>query len=679
MPVKTITIHWLRVVAAVFSAAVAIGALLAATESITAAQPLQPERLPSTLSAAPALTITPKALVFQVELITPAVQTQTVYLSADNPITWSIAISPSEQLQPIVTPISGTTDATVTVQIDLHAITSTGAYHANLIIATEPTTTSGASVTVPIDVIVITPTSHLYLPLLAQSFATISKPIAPSIGLAFVSSAENPADGTRYQRAQASGGKINRRPMYWPNIETDAIDQPRVFDWSRQDVSIVADINHGLTVLPVLMLTPIGLETGGSRAASAPHIGDGLRALLDDTAVQRPTIPASVSTPPQGLYLSVFDDGSDEPGFGKSINSDNRWAVFVNAAVNRYKPGGDLAQAQHWNSGQGVSHWEIWNEEDLDHFFSGSPADYARLLKVAYLAATQADPQATIVMGGLAQYAKPHWLNDVLNVIATDPMSITQHGFMDAVASHNYLWAWQTFGYLYQDRVQLNARGLSSVKLWLTETGVPACDDDPGPACDDPQNRWYRASLEEQSAFLIQSATYATWLKAQTFIWFQLYDDCGNACGIDAFGLARNDSTTRPVYKTYQLAADQLANSQPYWRDRRTLTATNWISGNQEILAFQRPVSGERIVVMWTRYYTNDTVLLAATAPSATLFLPDGTEHIIYPISGTYAISLPLATNRNLLGTIDGAVPDGTAPIGGSPRILVEIDPAVLP
>jgi hypothetical protein len=673
------TSHWLRVVVVVFSAAVALGILLAATGSITTAQPLQPEHMTSTFSAGPALTITPAALTFHVEWITSTVQTQTLSLSTDSPITWSITISPSAQLHPIVTPISGTTDTTVTVQIDLDAITSTGTYHADLIITAEPTTTSGVPFTVPVNVIVITPTYRIYLPIIARNFTASSKPAAPPMGLAFVSSAEAPASGIRYQRATDSGGQLNRRPMYWPNIEKDAINQPRSFDWSKQDASIVADIDQGLTVLPILMLTPIGLDTGGNRNAPAPQVGDGLRAMFNNTSAQRPAIPASVTTPPQGLYLNVFSDGSDEPGPGKLINPHNRWAVFVNAAVNRYKPGGILAYAHNWNSGQGVSHWEIWNEEDLDNFFSGSPADYARLLKVAYLAATQADPQATIVMGGLAQYAKPHWLNDVLNVIATDPLSITQHSFMDAVAAHNYLWAWQTFGYLYQDRAQLNAHGLSSIDLWLTETGVPACDDPPGPDCTDPQNRWYRASPEEQSAFLIQSATYAAWLKAQTFIWFQLYDDCGNACGIDAFGLVRNDNTLRPVYQTYQLAVDQLTNLQPYWRDRRTLTATNWISGNQEILAFQRPASGERIVVMWTRYYTDDMVLLAATAPSATLYLPDGTHQSIYPISGTYAISLPLATNRNLLGTIDGAAPDGTAPIGGLPRILVELDPAVKP
>jgi hypothetical protein len=677
MPVKTN--HWPRVVIAVFSATVAIAVLLAATESITTAQPLQPERTTSMLAAEPVLTITPAALTFHAEWLTTTVQAQLLYLSADAPITWSITISPSEQLQPIVTPISGTTDATVTVQIDLHAITSTGTYHADLIVTAEPTTTSGVTFTVPIDVIVVTPTYQIYLPLVAQNFVAISKPIAPPLGLAFVGSAELPATETRYQRAHDSGGKINRRPMYWPNIELAPLDQPRVFDWSKQDATIIADIDHGLDVLPILMLTPIGLDTGGSRTAPIPHVGDGLRALLNDSTVNRPAIPSSVTSPPQGLYLSIFSDGTDEPAPSKVINPANRWAVFVNAAVNRYKPGGALAHALGWGNDKGVYYWEIWNEEDLDQFFSGSPADYARILKVAYLAATQADPQAVIVMGGLAHSQKLHWLGDVLTVIATDPLSSTYHSYMDAVASHTYVWAWQAFSALYQDRSQLDAHGLANVKLWITETGVPVCGDSTFPACDDPQNRWFRAAPDEQASYLIQNLTYALWLKAQAYIWFQLYDDCGNVCGLDAYGLVRNDNTTRTAYQTYQFAVNQLTQLQPYWRDRRTITATNWISGNQEIIAFKRPASGERVVVMWTRYYTNDTVLLAATAPSATLFLPNGTGEIIYPISGTYAISLPLATNRNFKGSSGGTLPDGTAAIGGSPRILVESDPAALP
>jgi hypothetical protein len=93
-----------------------------------------------------------------------------------------------------------------------------------------------------------------------------------------------------------------------------------------------------------------------------------------------------------GWYAPVFNDGTDTPGPGKSINPDNRWARFVFAAVDRYRPGGVLAQQQGWTNGQGIRVWEIWNEPDFDVFFTGTVNDYTRLLKVGYLAAHYADP-----------------------------------------------------------------------------------------------------------------------------------------------------------------------------------------------------------------------------------------------------------------------------------------------
>ena len=187
-------------------------------------------------------------------------------------------------------------------------------------------------------------------------------------------------------------------------------------------------------------------------------------------------------------------------------------------------------------------------------------------------AARAADPQAQIVLGGLVHWQKSGWFSALLNLIGTDPTAIENHYFMDKVAVHNYFWAWQTFGYLYPDRTQLDAHGLNEVELWLTETGVPVCGEGAFPACNDPQNRWYRAAPDEQAAYLIQSAAYAAWLKTEAYVWFQLFDDCGNQCGVDAYGLVRNDNTPRLAYQTYPLVNAQLTNVQPYWRDRRTIT-----------------------------------------------------------------------------------------------------------
>jgi hypothetical protein len=630
--------------------------------------------------------VTPPEITVLVPISTSAILTRSLFINpepAGTTISWSLSISPSAEVVPVVSPVTGAHAATLTVQINVSPISVTGLYTAYVIVNVEPDMTLGAGIiSIPVQVRAVQSLTQAYLPLIARNYSGDSPaPVVPPLGLAFVSSAKYGGSETRYQRALAINGKLNRWPMYWNEIETQAVSQPRVYNWTAADQNIAADINHGLTVLPILMFTPNGLDTGGSRLAPIPQVGDGLRALMNHAALRQPAAPSSVTTPPQGLYDPIFSDNSDVPGIGKAINPDNRWAYFVNAAVNRYKPGGTLAQQQGWNDERGVRYWEIWNEPDLDMFFTGTITDYARLLKVGYLSARAADPQAQIVLGGMVHWSKSGWFSSLLNQIKDDPTAVQNHYFMDKVAVHNYFWAWQTFGYLYPDRVQLDAHGLQEVELWLTETGVPVCGEASFPACDDAQNRWYRAAPDEQAAYLIQSATYAAWLKTEAYVWFQLFDDCGNQCGVDAYGLLRNDNTPRLSYQTYPLVFNQLTDVQPYWRDRRTITATNWVSGNQEIIAFKRPETSERIVVMWTRYYTNDTVILSATAPSAQLFFPNGTYQTIYPISGTYAISLPLASNRNFTGTIGGTAPDstGSAPIGGSPRILIEHDSNVTP
>ncbi len=494
--------------------------------------------------------------------------------------------------------------------------------------------------------------------------APVIPPARMQFGLAFISSPEAPASENRYERATRLGARINRWPMYWYAIETDPLHQPRAFDWRKVDANVNADLEHGLEALPVLMLTPPDLATNGGQSAPLTQVG-----VLPQSANNGPPRISNVASPPQGLYDPIFSDGGDVPAPNKSINPVNRWAVFVNAAVERYKPGGVLAQQQGWPATQGIRHWEIWNESDNDTFFSGTPADYARLLKVAYLSAKQADSQATIIFGGLSHFQRPTWFGDVLNRLASDPQAATYHGFMDAVASHNYAWAWKTYDYLAHNREQLDWYGFSTVQLWLTETGVPVCDDpapEIGPFC--PSG--LRATMREQADFLIQSAAWAAQLKTAGFVWFQLYDDVGNQCPHDAFGLVRNppqgpcthrDGSPRAAYTAYLVANTLLSNAMPDGYERH---------GNQEILAFKQAGMNERLVVMWARSNLAETAHISATHSAALLIYPNGSAQSIAPENGVYTIPLPGATNYST------PTDDGSAAIGGSPRILVEYNPA---
>ena len=519
--------------------------------------------------------------------------------------------------------------------------------------------------------------AFVYLPLVAGGYRNVPPP--PTItmtqfGFAFISSAEARAAEIRYQRAAEAGATVNRWPFYWYAIEQNPLTQPGVFSWAWQDENTINDVSHGLTIDAILMGTPPDLSTGGAAPNAALRAKPG-RLPASDWDAFGPAGISGVASPPKGLYLSVFSDGTDVPDPGKSINPENRWARFVYAAVERYRPGGVLAQQQGWTDGQGIRVWEIWNEPDLSFFFNGTVSDYARMLKVAFLAARHADPHAQIVFGGLANFEKPNWLRDTLNVIATYPDRDANEWFFDSVATHNYSWAWQTFYNLYRARVVLDSDPfkLTGKTLWLNETGVPVCDDPPGPSCSDPVHKTYRAAPQEQAAYVIQTATFAVWLRAEAMLVFQLFDDFGNGCGIDAFGLVRNlptapcnpgDGAPRPAYHAYQVVTRYLSGLTPYWRKRPTV--------NQELITLQNLTTGERVISMWARDYVTETVAITATASSAVLIYPDGVTETIAPVNGVYTITLPMATNRNTPTT------DGKAPIGGAPRILIELDPAIV-
>jgi hypothetical protein len=76
-----------------------------------------------------------------------------------------------------------------------------------------------------------------------------------------------------------------------------------------------------------------------------------------------------------------------------------------------------------------IRHWEVWNEPCWNGFFSGTPEEYAALLKIAYRAVHRADPQAAVIGGCFSSHAAP-WTKRVL---AQDGLD-----FMDALSYHVY-------------------------------------------------------------------------------------------------------------------------------------------------------------------------------------------------------------------------------------------------
>jgi hypothetical protein len=501
---------------------------------------------------------------------------------------------------------------------------------------------------------------------------------SPEYGLVFISAAGAPANEARYQRGLSTGAGWNRWPLYWYDVETDY----GVFDWSAADAVVADDLAHGLQTEMILIGTPGFYSTGGREDLPAPQVGHRPPGWWDGID---PDAVSIHSPPPSGLWNPVFDDGTDVPGPGKSYNADNPWARFVYLAVQRYLP-------------QGITHFEIWNEPELPWFWDGNVQEYARLLKVAYLAAEQAGPDAQILFGGLADFYNLDFLAQTLAVYASDPMAPAHDWFFDILAVHSYSYAWESWYHVWRAGQTLAGRGLQK-EIWLNESGVPAWDDYPGPTWDPTSP--YRATMQEGAAYVIQSAMYAKFAGADLIFHFMLYDDCGNyppgtdfppadppgddgvcesynPCAGDAFGLYRNGpdaacftqhpqpDTPRPAFEAYRVLIDHLQELEPLWRMRPG--GSTPYDGPQEWIAFYRPDTTERVLGLWSRVGVTETAVVTATGASALLVDQTGTVSTVTPIDGLYTLDLGPATNQN------HPHHPGVYVIGGSPLLLVETD-----
>lgn len=498
--------------------------------------------------------------------------------------------------------------------------------------------------------------------------ATVPLPAFDGFGLSFINAAETASSPERIQRGIATGAGMDRFPLYWDRIETGY----GLFDWSAQDRALGDNHAAGLDTLAILLGTPGHYYPRGRAYVPAPRLGGSFVELAqaESGRMGASCQPWEGPVAPAGLYNPIFADGTDLPAPGKAINPDNYWARFVSLAVARYQPGGE--------AGVAVRHWQIWNEPDLCHFWSGSAQEYARLLKVAYLVIKQGDPHAVVVWAGLAHFAQPGFLPTLLDTLRADPLAPAHGGFFDAAASHHYSLSWQSFDYTNRVRLALARRGWDDKPIWITESGVPVCDDFPGPACPSP----WRATPAEQAAYIWQNIAYTRIAGGTGPIFhFMLHDDCGNVVAVDSpdgFGLVKNEAssfcspeqaTPRPAYRAFQLAIEQLSDTRLIWADIQ--------GGAVRRAAFFHPASGERRTMLWSILPDTGAAgagvmgnLAPVSGEGATLLGLDGATTPLAAEGGVYAVPLAGGTNRNWPNASGGY----DMGIYGPPVLIIERD-----
>jgi hypothetical protein len=136
-----------------------------------------------------------------------------------------------------------------------------------------------------------------------------------------------------------------------------------------------------------------------------------------------------------------------------------------------------------------IRDWEIWNEPDSPEFFSGSPRQYAMMLRTAHNAIKAVDPSANVLLGGISSSSGMGWLAQVLAtpgadaVHAFDIANVHERGWLDGLVGDLVGWRWF-----------LAAHGFTG-PVWVTEHGYPS---DPAYQFD-PH---FRTGLASQAAYL---------------------------------------------------------------------------------------------------------------------------------------------------------------------------------
>jgi len=326
---------------------------------------------------------------------------------------------------------------------------------------------------------------------------------------------------------------------------------------------------------------------------------------------------------PRGLELPV-----DDPG--------NLWAAFVRQVVEKY-------------AGR-INRWIIWNEPDIapgtyGAEWCGTPEEYYHLLKVAYLAAHQANPDAVIHLAGMTTWHDKTYLRRFLAIATQDPTGAEHGHYFDVVSLHIYFRPEtipQIFG---ETRAALSTYGLQK-PIWLNETNAPPNSD---PMWFMPQAN-YEISLEEQAGFLLQSFALALSVGGERIAVYKWLDN-DLPPHFEPFGIIRPDFSHRPAFDAYKLITTHYAGTISAREDRQPLYT---------VVTLHRGSRTTR--VLWARTEADATVALPALAAQAQLIDQTGAGQAIEPVNGQYALTLPRARCADKRGCI----------IGGTTYLLVE-------
>jgi hypothetical protein len=255
-----------------------------------------------------------------------------------------------------------------------------------------------------------------------------------------------------------------------------------------------------------------------------------------------------------------------------------------------------------------VKYWEFYNEPDCGHELCGEfgfsywghqPDAYAEMLAAVYQPMKAVDPEAQIVLGGLAY---DWWIESGGPFVEGFLDGVLQNGggdFFDVMNFHYY-----PAYHARWDRYGMGIIGKTAyLREKLAEYGVskPFICTEAGMRSDEAHG----SSHELQSRYVVQVFVRSKAADLDTTIWFMIVDEEGP--GTSKWGLLTPDLGPKPAYVAYQVLARQLALTEYV----RTLDPAETGSEQIEAYEFVSTDDATRIVVAWT----NDEHAYAMTLP----------------------------------------------------------------
>jgi hypothetical protein len=318
----------------------------------------------------------------------------------------------------------------------------------------------------------------------------------------------------------AGGIESVRWPMIW------AVIQPKEkggYDWSSFDQAEAVAARAGLQLLPSIGTTPSWLARKGT------------------------TLPV------------------------KNARQRAFWTAFLEAAVERYGPGGEFWK-QHRHVGvnyepaivtpQPIRAWQIWNEPNFFYFaYPVSPQHYAELVTISSQAIKRVSPGAKVILSGL--FGEPTAKGKRGMPAATFLRRVYQvpgiKSRFDGVALHPYAVDAETLEELVEGLHEVTLENHDHVGLYITEMGWGSQNDYYHDAFEqgiEGQVRQLRGSY----GYLLENRAR---LNLKGVYWYTWKDIEGSCDFCDSTGFFRNSPRFKPKPAWHAFVALTGGNARP--------------------------------------------------------------------------------------------------------------------